>query len=146
MEDQNPTHKIGYLVTHLASILARMSDQILLEQLGLGFSQFKIMLVLKNHPHIQQKQIAAALGQTEASISRQIKMLHSDGLITARVSKENRREHITTLTPKGDRFIEQSLKILTKHYEPLFGVLGKKQGQFIEQLEAIHTVACQCHS
>lgn len=138
-----PSNNVGYLLSHLAFVLGRQSDQVLLERLGLGFSQFKIMHVLKNAPHVQQRQIAESLGQTEASISRQIKLLQGQGLLSTVKRPENRREHLTTLTPKGDRYTEEAMQILTQYHQPVFDKLSEKQqGQLIELLELMHQEAC----
>jgi DNA-binding MarR family transcriptional regulator len=116
---------------------------VLQERLGIGFSQFKILLVLQNNSNIQQKQIADALGQTEASVSRQIKLLTERGLLTTRVSPQNRREHLTTLTPRGVRFTEEALRILNDYHGPVFSVLSEKQQtQLLELLELMHDKAC----
>lgn len=138
-----PTNNIGYLLNHLAFMLSRQSDQVLQEQLGLGFSQFKIMMVLKWNPSVQQKQIADRLGQTEASISRQIKLLHDKSLLTTRINKENKRGHITTLTTKGEKLTEQAMLILNNYHAPTFAALGeKKQQQLLEILTIMHDTVC----
>jgi DNA-binding MarR family transcriptional regulator len=138
-----PTNNIGYLLNHLAFILGRQSEQVLQEQLGIGFSQFKIMMALKWNPSVQQKQIADRLGQTEASISRQIKLLHDKGLLSTRISAENKREHITTLTPKGERLTEKSMELLNNYHAPTFASLSPKQQQtLIEILNTMHDAAC----
>src|SRR3989338_10421342 len=102
---------IGYLLHHLSFVLDRQSDQVLQEQLGIGFSQFKIMMVLRWNRGVQQKLIADNLGQTEASVSRQIKLLKNRGLLTRKPFAKNKREHITVLTTKGERLIEAALEI-----------------------------------
>ena len=138
-----PTNNIGYLLNHLAFMLGRQSDQVLQEQLGLGFSQFKIMMILKWAPSIQQKQIADKLGQTEASISRQIKLLHDKGLLSTRISAENKREHITTLTPKGEKLTEKAMDILNNYHAPTFASLSDKQQQtLLEILNIMHDRVC----
>jgi DNA-binding MarR family transcriptional regulator len=65
-----PTNNIGYLMQRLSFLLARQSDQVLQEQLGIGFSQFKILMALGWDPSCQQRHIADKLGQTEASVAR----------------------------------------------------------------------------
>jgi len=138
-----PNNNIGYLLNHLAFILSRQSDQVLQEQLGLGFSQFKIMMVLRWNPSLQQRQIAERLGQTEASISRQIKLLHDKNLLTTRISPENKREHITTLTTKGEKLTEQSMLILNNYHAPTFDSLSEKQQQqLVEILTIMHDRVC----
>ena len=138
-----PTNNIGYLLNHLAFMLSRQSDQVLQEQLGIGFSQFKIMMALKWNPSVQQKQIAERLGQTEASISRQIKLLHDKNLLNTRVGAHNKREHITNLTPKGERLTEKAMQILNNYHAPTFASLSVKQQQtLIEILNTMHDAIC----
>lgn len=138
-----PTNNIGYLLNHLAFVLGRQSDQVLQERLGIGFSQFKIMMVLNWDPAIQQKQIAERLGQTEASVSRQIKLLHKQGMLATKISPKNRREHITTLTAKGERLTEEALRTLNDYHQPVFAQLSEKdQQKLTELLSRMHQEAC----
>ncbi len=124
-------------------MLMRQSDQVLLEQLGLGFSQFKIMMVLRWNPSIQQKQIADRLGQTEASISRQIKLLFDKEYLTTRISPKNKREHITTLTTKGEKLTEKAMQILNNYHAPTFDTLTPKQQQSLKEiLNIMHDSIC----
>lgn len=135
--------KIGFLIQHLAFSLGRTNDQVLQEQLGIGFSQYKLMMVLQKMPHIQQKQIASALNQTEASISRQIRLLHDKNLLQTTVSPKNRREHITTLTDKGVRYTEEARRILTNYYQPMFEQISpKEQEQLVQLLGKLHDYIC----
>jgi DNA-binding MarR family transcriptional regulator len=138
------TSNIGFLLQHLAFSLGHQNDQVLQEQLGVGYSQFKLMKVLQHMPHIQQKQIADALGQTEASISRQIKLLHQKGLLQTEVKPENRRQHITTLTAKGVRFTDQAVAILNDYHQAMFDQLSEKQQeQLLDILMTMHDYSCQ---
>jgi len=138
-----PTNNIGYLLQRLAFLLSRQSDQVLQEQLGIGFSQFKILMALGWRPDVQQKKIADQLGQTEASISRQIKLLKDKGLLATEVSPKNRREHITHPTPKGQRLTEKALEILNNYHAPMFEQLSEKQkSQLLETLTTMHEYVC----
>ena len=137
-------NNIGYLLQHTASSLARQSDQMLQERLGIGYSQFKIMMVLQWNPSVRQRHIAENLGQTEASISRQIKLMHEDGLLQTRISPQNRREHITTLTRKGERLAEEAVSVLNYFYAPILEPLSEKQQkQLAEVLGIMHNEACK---
>lgn len=139
-----PTNNIGYLLQHLAFTMSRQNDQLLQEHLGIGFSQFKILMVLARNPYIQQRDIADALGQTEASISRQIKLMHDQGLLQTQISPENRRRHLTTPTAKGTRFTDEALKVLNTYHGPMFEQLNEKQQQqLLEILARMHECICQ---
>lgn len=140
------TDNIGYLLHHLAFVLDRQSDQVLQEQLGIGFSQFKILMVLKWNPSVQQKLVADNLGQTEASVSRQIKLLKSKGLLARKPSSKNKREHITALTAKGEHLTEAALEILNKYHLPIFTRLSEKQRtEILDSLAIMHDAACSPH-
>lgn len=139
-----PTNNIGYLLQHLSGVLAKQNDQALQERLGIGFSQFKILRVLQSNPHTQQRQIAEWLGQTEASISRQIRLMIDKGLLQTTISPKNRREHLTTLTNKGSRMTEESIQALNNCHGNMFMSLGdKKQEQLLAALSHMHQDACQ---
>ncbi len=134
---------LGYLFHHISFVLARQSDQVLQEQLGIGFSQFKILLILEQANGLPQKQIAVKLGQTEASISRQIKLLQENGMLSSQVSPTNRREHITALTPKGVKVTEKAMEILNNYHQPIFNKLSERQqAQLRELLTAMHQATC----
>jgi DNA-binding MarR family transcriptional regulator len=137
------TNNIGYLLQHISAILAHQTDQVLQERLGIGFSQYKILSVLNETPNIQQRQIAVTLGQTEASISRQIKLLAEQGLLTSIAHPQNRREHVATLTPRGSRYIDEALRIINTYHAPAFRRLGEKQQlQLLEHLSTLHDSIC----
>lgn len=137
-------NSLGYALHHLAMVLDRQSDLLLQERLDIGFSQFKILMALKWQQGIQQKQIASKLGQTEASVSRQIKMLQEVGLITAKKSENNKRERITTLTPKGERLIDQAIAALDNYHAPVFNRLNPDQQALLHNLlDQMHEQACQ---
>jgi DNA-binding MarR family transcriptional regulator len=136
---------LGYLFHHLSFVLARQSDQVLQEQLGIGFSQFKLLLILDKGIGIQQRDIAVKLGQTEASISRQIRLMQQSGLITSEVAPNNRRRHITRVTPKGKRVTDKAMEILNNYHSPIFARLtAKQQDQMREALTLMHNAACDC--
>lgn len=144
METFNPTNNIGYLLQHLSTVLAKQSDQVLSERLGIGFSQYKILLVLQANPRTRQRHIAERLGQTEASISRQIKLMHGKNLLQTTINPNNRREHVTNPTVKGLRLVEEAQKLLNNYHGPMFERLsGKQREQLLESMVMMHQTACQ---
>src|SRR5512146_2745468 len=106
-----PANDLNYLIHHLAAVMGKQTEQVLQEQLGVGLSQYKILMVLEWNPRIGQKAIADSLGQTEAAVSRQIKLLKSKNLLTIKPDPHNRRKHITTPTPLGMQLTEAAADI-----------------------------------
>jgi DNA-binding MarR family transcriptional regulator len=123
----NLTYSSDHLLQQVAAVLGRQTDQVLQGHLGIGFSQYKILLALHRHSHIQQRQIAKELGQTEASISRQIKLLTELHMLSAQINPQNRRERSVVLTPKGVHLIEEACNTLESYYDSIFGALSDKQ-------------------
>ena len=139
-----PTNSLSYLLDHLAAVLGKQSDQILQEQLGIGVSQYKVLMVLEWNPRVQQKSIAISLGQTEASVSRQIKLLTAKGLLVSRPDPQNRRKHITAPTPLGMQITEAASNILRRSFGPEFASMGEDRlMQLIAGLQQLHAVVCR---
>jgi DNA-binding MarR family transcriptional regulator len=139
-----PTNNLSYLLQHLAAVIGRQTDQVLQEQLGIGLSQFKILMVLEWNPRVQQRTIASSLGQTEASISRQVKLLKNKKLLISRQDPQNRRKHITTPTPLGMQLTEAAGDIMRRNFGPEFAGIGDDQlVQLIAGLQKLHAIVCQ---
>lgn len=143
MSQAKPINNLGYLLQHVTTLMSKQSEQVLQERLGIGFSQFKILRVLQSNPHIKQREIASNLGQTEASISRQVKLMLDEGLLHSTISPKNRREHITVPTAKGVKLTEAAMDALAQFHAPTFATLSEKQReQLREILETIHSRIC----
>ena len=139
-----PTNNLSYLLQHLASVVSKQSDQLLQEQLGIGYSQYKILMVLEWNPRVQQRAIAESLGQTEASISRQIKLLQNKGLLVTRPDPANRRKHITAPTTLGMQITEAATAIMRRSFGPEFAQMGDDQLlQLINGLTRLHNIVCR---
>jgi DNA-binding MarR family transcriptional regulator len=139
-----PTSNLSYLVQHLSAVIGKQSDQVLQEQLGIGLSQYRILLALEWNPRVQQKNIAENLGQTEASVSRQIKLLTTKGLLVSRQDNKNRRKHITVPTQLGMQITEAATSILRRNLGPDFASMGEDQLlQLINGLQKLHAIVCK---
>lgn len=139
-----PTNNLAYLMQHLATVMGKQADQVLQTQLGIGLSQFKILMVLEWNPRVPQSSIANTLGQTEASISRQIKILEKRGLLAIKPDPQNKRKHIATPTPLGMQITEAATAVVRRSLGPDFASLGESQlYQLITNLQKLHQVVCR---
>jgi DNA-binding MarR family transcriptional regulator len=134
----------SYLLQHVTTMFGRQLDRVLQEQLGIGTAQLKIITLLRATPELRQKQLADRLGQTEASISRQVKLLLIRGLLVAEVNPRNRREHIVLLTPKGSKLADAA-QVVEEHYaQTMINTLSdKQQKQLAEILDKLHAQTCK---
>jgi DNA-binding MarR family transcriptional regulator len=126
---------IGSLLHKVSKDLDKISDQVLLEQLGIGLSQFRVLLYLLGEDGVRQKLIAENLGQSEPSVSRQVEVLQKKGLAVVRRSTQSRRDRLVFMTQKGAKTAERAVHILNEYHAPMFDNLTeKKQAQLIETL------------
>jgi DNA-binding MarR family transcriptional regulator len=138
------TYNLNYLIQHLAAVINKQADQVLQEQLGIGISQYRILAVLDVSPKIEQLSIAKALGQTEASISRQIKLLQAKGLLLTKIDPENRRKHITLPTTLGLQITDAATVIMNRNFSPDIDEFGKdKATPLLAELVRLHQITCQ---
>ncbi len=107
-----------YLIQHLSSVLGKQSEQVLQERLGLGLSQYRILMVLEWSPRVSQRVIADSLGQTEAAVSRQVKAMAAKGLVTSKPAPGNRRRYIIAPTPFGMKLTEAANDALWRSLGP----------------------------
>jgi DNA-binding MarR family transcriptional regulator len=125
-------------------VLGKQSDQALHERLGIGLSQYRILMALEWNPRVGQKTVATALGQTEASISRQIKLLKGKGLLESRIDPNNRRKHITVPTTKGMQITEAAADVMRRSLGPELGRMGEDQLMQLQTgLNKLHRLICQ---
>lgn len=124
--------------------MGKQADQILQEQLGIGLAQFKILMVVEWTPRVEQRIIAESLGQTEASISRQIKLLQKKGLLETKIDPQNRRKHIIAPTTTGMQITEAATAIMRRSFGPEYASLGDDQlMQLIVGLQNLHKIVCR---
>ncbi len=129
---------IGYMLHHLAATLDSASDKILNGRFDIGLAQLRILLVLEAQDGIPQRQIAGELDQTEASISRQIKILAQKGLIDIEGNFANKRERRIYQTHQGHELATKSIKALNDYHQPIFDVLGgEEQAQLSATLKKL---------
>jgi DNA-binding MarR family transcriptional regulator len=115
---------IGYLLHQLVFILDHQSDEALRAELNIGYSQFKIIMAAKHKSGLKQNDIAHFLGQTEASVSRQIKLLKEAGLLLVQTDPNNRRARTIVLTSKGDDLGRRCVEVLEHAHATVFGSLS----------------------
>lgn len=134
---------LAYLLQHTATMMVRQSDQMLQERLGIGMSQLRILMMLQHEPNVRQRKLADRLGQTEASISRQIKLLQEKSLLAIRINPHSRREHLTVPTPKGVKLTQAALEVINQYNAPVIEKLSsKQQTQVAAVLTAMHGYIC----
>lgn len=133
------SQNIGLLLHRIGAVMERLSERTLFEEYGLGFSQFKILYIVRDMGEVLQKDIAQALGQSEPSITRQIKLLRLAGYVSVRKDENDKKKHIIDLTTKGEQFADDALGRLNNLYEPILSTLSlKDQQELLGKLQLLY--------
>lgn len=109
--------------------LQQSSEDLLLAKVGVGLSQARIMAALDKSVARSQRHVAVSLGQTEANISRQLKVMKKDGLVTITKSKKDHRQRDVSLTPKGYRALTKAKQALSNHEKGLLSTMNRSESR-----------------
>jgi MarR family transcriptional regulator for hemolysin len=92
---------LGPVLARAARLVSRAFDEALAAAGG-SLPLWQVLVNLKANPRSSQREIAEAMGVTEATLSHHLNAMDNDGLITRRRDPENRRVHMVDLTERGD--------------------------------------------
>lgn len=133
------SNHIGTLMPRVSAEIDKISNQVLLDKVGFGLAQFKILLILLSSDGLKQVDIAQKLIQTEPSISRQVNLLQTRKHVSVKANSSNKRERIIVLTSKGRQKAEEAVRILNEYHQPMFEILGEeKQNELRRILLTMH--------
>lgn len=116
--------EIGRLVTRLARIWRRESDQALSDH-GLSYATAIPLLVLSRQgDNIRQGVLADELGIEGPSLVRLIDLLQAEGLVARRGDPTDRRAKTLHLTKAGEAKVEETNRILRRVRASLLKDIG----------------------
>jgi len=128
---------------HLSFILQQVSDELLLDEVGVGLSQARIMSVLHLAVPRSQRAVAGQLSQTEANVSRQLRDMKKLGLVGITKNKKDGRQKDVTLTSKGSRTYQKAEKVLKSQQGKFLRLLSGSEVKAFER--AAHNLSVQHH-
>lgn len=130
---------VGFAFQKLAFTLLRRSDDLLQSRLAIGYAQYKLLEVLAEHPSSSQRFVAAVLMQTEASVSRQVKLMQKVGLLRVGTPSNNKRVRVISLSTKGSEVHMRATFLLNQCYDSFFASLTDQEihslGSAIQKLD-----------
>jgi MarR family transcriptional regulator for hemolysin len=92
---------IGLHLAYTARVVSRAFDEALAEAGG-SLPVWLVLLNLKTRRIANQRELAAAVGIREATLTHHLNAMESDGLLTRRRDTANRRVHVVELTEAGE--------------------------------------------
>jgi MarR family transcriptional regulator, transcriptional regulator for hemolysin len=91
-----------------------------LAQAGGSRPTWLVLLSLKARPTSNQRELAAAVGIQDATLTHHLNGMESDGLLTRRRDPANRRVHVVELTPAGEEAFNR-LRAVAQQYDTRLG-------------------------
>lgn len=92
---------IGLHLARVARVVSRAFDDALAEAGG-SLPAWLVLLAVKTRRLANQRELAAAVGIREATLTHHLNSMEADGLLTRRRDPENRRIHVVELTEAGE--------------------------------------------
>jgi len=115
-------------------LLEKRADEALKQQIGIGFAQYKVLEAVGRNMLAKQNLIAELLDQTEASVSRQVKILERKTLIIVGTVMGNRRARELSLTEKGEELLGHCEEILDITQSGVLGGLSYQEQKHFQEL------------
>lgn len=117
---------------HLSYTLQHSAEEMLEAETGIGLSAARIMSVLDKHSSASQRVVAMELRQTEANVSRQLRSMKKQGLVSIVRNKKDSRQRDVTLTSKGASQYQEALKILKRQQRQFLKILNAGESAALE--------------
>jgi DNA-binding MarR family transcriptional regulator len=128
--------RLYWQIHQLAFLLEKRADEALRTQVGIGFAQYKVLEAIGRNMLAKQNLIAELLDQTEASVSRQVKILEKKGFIIVGTVMNNRRAKELSLTEKGEESLGHCEEALDMAQSSIIGGLSYQEQQHFHELFA----------
>jgi DNA-binding MarR family transcriptional regulator len=90
------------MLTHLHREMSRVFSQ----QAGMSFSRILVLHELKHSGEVSQSELQRRLAMEGALLTRFVKEMETEGLVTRRVDPRDNRFTLVTLTPAGRQLLD----------------------------------------
>ena len=106
---------IGLELAGVARDVGRAFDAAL-ARAGGSRPMWLVLLSLKSRPTANQRELAAAVGIQDATLTHHLNGMEAEGLLTRRRDPANRRVHLVELTEAGDAAFRR-LRTVAQHHD-----------------------------
>lgn len=116
-----------FLIGAIANKLVINGSAVLRRRLGLGFTEYRIMVMLSLEPGIAAKRIGEVVGLDKAAISRAVVVLEAAGLIEPTPETAGRRSKAYRLTAQGQAVYARAIEVGREHERRLLADLAPEE-------------------
>jgi MarR family transcriptional regulator for hemolysin len=126
------TEPIGLDLTRTGRLLSRAFDDELVA-VGASLPVWLVLTALKRGDHGMQRELAAAVGIDDATLTHHLRRMEADGLVARHRAPDDRRNQVVELTAAGDELFRRLLGVVTAFDRRL------RAGFDAEELEALRS-------
>jgi MarR family transcriptional regulator for hemolysin len=103
---------IGLDLTRTGRLLSRAFDEELAAA-GASLPVWLVLTALKRGDHARQRELAAAVGIDDATLTHHLRRMEADGLVARHRAPDDRRNQVVELTATGEATFRQLLGVVT---------------------------------
>jgi MarR family transcriptional regulator for hemolysin len=132
---------IGLQLTGVSRSVSRAFDDALAEADG-SLPVWLVLVNLKANPRASQRELAQAIGLTQATLTHHLNAMDAAGLVTRRRDPTNRRVHVLEMTDEGQAAFTR-LRAVALDFDRRLrrGISSEEIGQLTDLLDRIGTNA-----
>ena len=126
-------------INWISNKLSRGASQHYLALFGVGIEVWRLLVELAVKGQTTAQDAARNLGMDKGSVSRALRSMQADGLITVRLDADDGRLRLARLTRKG-RDLHRRIEPLALHRHQVFlsALKPQEQAQFLDMLHRLH--------
>lgn len=126
--------KSFWLLHNLSTSLHKSVDDAIKERVGIGLAQYKVLEGISYKGIAKQNELAAMLRQTEAGISRQVKLLYKKGLLVYTNESRSGGSDVS-LTRIGEEVVRLAYQVVDGYTAVIESVV--RPGQLLGMQESL---------
>ncbi|WP_296050680.1 MarR family winged helix-turn-helix transcriptional regulator [uncultured Alteromonas sp.] len=142
MSDRNPTlptqldleRYVPGLITFLANKLSAGASNLYRKEFGVGIVEWRIIALLAVENNITANYICSVIGLDKALVSRTVKNLKNQQLVTLAKSKADSRHLLIALTARGTELHSHMIKVALSRETRLLEVLSQEEKETLINL------------
>ncbi|MEO0485791.1 MAG: MarR family transcriptional regulator [Pseudomonadota bacterium] len=130
--------RLTYRISRIHGRLNAHAARLLSEAADISLSQWRILVMMDTEPGITASEIVRQTKIDKAMVSRAIKKLAEDGLITVDVSDADQRQHVLQFTPRGRTSYERAWPHMIGRQNTLIAAITQDEhDQFLDTLDKL---------
>ncbi len=127
-------HFIPYQLSALSLKISKGLSKHYRSRFNISVPEWRVLVILNNHPDITAKTIAEHTQMDKVPISRALKLLNEKNYIVQKAHPDDARATINRLSDRGEDLMAVVIPDAVKYEESLLGQLSRQERQQLSHL------------